>query len=376
MRILITISSLRGGGAERAVVTLSRMWVDSGHDVRVLTISSSEHDAYRLDARVSRAELDLERSSSSSAAAIWNSALRLLRLKREMRRYDPDVIVAFMPTASILSALAAFGTRTKVIGCERTFPPQAPLGPVREFVRRWGYGLLDAVVAQTGKSADWLRTNTRARVIKTISNPATWPLQQNPPMVPPESVCRPGRQILLAAGRLELEKGFAGLLRVFSDLCGKHPDWDLVIVGEGSLRPEFERFIAARNLTERAFLPGRVGNMADWYSRASIFVLSSIFEGFPNALTEALAYGLPAVSYDCDTGPRDIIRDGIDGVLVPNGQPQLLADALRRLMRNDEERQRMSQRAPEIRQRLSEELIAQDWRSVFDQLAMNPDSHR
>lgn len=368
MRILLVISSLAGGGAERAVTTLSRMWAEHGDEVRVITISSSTRDVYQLDARVSRAALDLERKSSSAVGAFWNSVLRLMKLRRQIRDFNPDAVVAFMPPASILSAIAAIGTRVKVVGCERTYPPQAPLGPMRELARRWGYGLLDVAIAQTRECADWLRSNTWVRAISVIPNPATWPLPNNPPTVPTDVVCRAGRQILLAAGRLEAEKGFSDLLSAFASVCGECSEWDLVVVGEGSLRQDFEQFVADHRLVGRVHLPGRVGNVADWYARADLFALSSTFEGFPNALVEALAHGVPAVSYDCDTGPRDIIRHDVDGLLVPNGQPQELAKALKKLMGNEGERKRMAQRAVEIRERLAPDAIARDWNNLLQSL--------
>ena len=133
----------------------------------------------------------------------------------------------------------------------------------------------------------------------------------------PDSVCRPGRKVLLAVGRLEVEKGFDWLIDAFSALATKYPEWDLVILGEGSLRATLEKQVQTSGLARRVFLPGRVGNVGDWYERANLYVMSSRFEGFGNTLGEAMAYGLPAVSFDCETGPRNIIRHETDGLLVP-----------------------------------------------------------
>jgi glycosyltransferase involved in cell wall biosynthesis len=173
--------------------------------------------------------------------------------------------------------------------------------------------------------------------------------------------------VILAVGRLVKQKGFDSLLEAFSSLVRPHPTWDLAILGEGEERIDLERRRHALGLDGRVFLPGKVGNVGDWYERADIFALSSNYEGFPNALAEAMGYGLPAVSYDCLTGPRDIIREGIDGYLVrPVGDAQCFASALRRLIEDDEMRRRMSLKAVEVRTRFSRSKILTQWNRVIE----------
>jgi glycosyltransferase involved in cell wall biosynthesis len=120
-------------------------------------------------------------------------------------------------------------------------------------------------------------------------------------------------------------------------------------------------------LTGRIMLPGRAGNTSDWYRRADLYVMSSHYEGFPNALCEAMAHGCAAVSFDCDTGPRDIIRHGENGLLVsPVGDSQALSSALDELMGNDKLRHRMSKKALDVRQRYSMECILLKWDELFN----------
>ncbi len=114
------------------------------------------------------------------------------------------------------------------------------------------------------------------------------------------------------------------------------------------------------------------GNVGDWYQRADLYVMSSRFEGFPNTLVESMAHECAAVSYDCDTGPRDIIRHGVDGLLVsPVGDVPALAEALHQLMQDDEVRQRMRQRAIEIRERYSLKAILTLWDKLFNEAVSN-----
>jgi glycosyltransferase involved in cell wall biosynthesis len=113
------------------------------------------------------------------------------------------------------------------------------------------------------------------------------------------------------------------------------------------------------------FMPGIAGNVAQWHARCDLYVLTSHSEGFPNALAEALCHGLPAVSVDCDTGPRDIIRHGVDGLLVPAGDATALTQALDRLMGDDELRRQFAAHAVDARQRFSIDRIAGLWEALF-----------
>jgi glycosyltransferase involved in cell wall biosynthesis len=142
-------------------------------------------------------------------------------------------------------------------------------------------------------------------------------------------------------------------------------DWGLVILGEGPERAALESCVRALGLERRVLLPGQAGNMHDWYKRASLFVLSSLFEGFPVVLLEAMAAGVPVVSFDCAAGPREIIRHGVDGVLVPVGDETALAKSMRALMNDARLRAEMAGHAIAVRERFSEERVLALWDEAF-----------
>jgi len=191
-----------------------------------------------------------------------------------------------------------------------------PLGPLLERLRRLTYPWATGVVLQTRQGCRWLAECCPGAAGYVIANPVVYPLPDGRPAVSPAALLDESRQVLLAVGRLGTEKGFYNLLDAFASLAGRFPQWDLVILGEGEERGGLEAQRHALGLDGRVYLPGRVGNVGDWYHRADLYVMSSRFEGFPNTLLEALAHGLPVVSMDCDTGPKDIIRHGTDGLLI------------------------------------------------------------
>lgn len=366
MRLLIYIHSLENGGAERAVANLANHWAGIGWDVTVVTVAPQARDFYQLDPRVGRIALHLTGNGGNLLAGFRRTARRVQGLRRVLRRLRPDVALAAMQTANVVLALAARGMPDLLaMGSEHNFPAKAPLGIVWETLRRHAYGRLVAVVALTSECADWLTRHTRARRVPVIPNPVCWPLPKQEPSSDPAGACRPGRRVLLGVGRLSEEKNFATLVAIFARLAPRHPEWDLVILGDGPLREDLCSQAAAAGLPGRIVFPGRVGNVGDWYSRAGLYAMSSHFEGFPNTLAEAMAHGLPAVSFDCDTGPRDIIRHGIDGFLVPPGDAAAMEAALDALMRDAALRERFAAHAIEARERFSIDKVSGMWEALF-----------
>lgn len=221
-------------------------------------------------------------------------------------------------------------------------------------------------MALTEASAAWLRSHTLARHLTVIGNPIPWPLPEQAPIRDPVALLPPARHRLLAVGRLVEQKGFDLLIDAFARLVPAFPAWDLVIVGEGGARASLQAQAARLGLQGRVFLVGTVGNVGDWYSACDLYVMSSRFEGFGNTLAEAMAYGLPVISFDCETGPSDIIRQDVDGWLVPAGDLDALVAALAAMMSDEGQRQRFAKRAIEARDRFSLRRVAGQWEALFE----------
>jgi glycosyltransferase involved in cell wall biosynthesis len=270
-----------------------------------------------------------------------------------------------MTTSSILAIMATRGFSCRVIATEHTHPPFQSLPSVWKRAREKVYRKAYRVVALTADTAQWLQENIPGSRVCVIPNAVTWPIAQGDPVVAPPH--RGQRKRLLAVGRLHPHKGFDILLRAFASIQSYFPDWDLVILGEGAERERLELQVQALGLKDRVSMPGRVGNVGQWYQAVDLYVLSSRVEGLSNTLLESMASGLPVVAFDCDTGPREIVRNGIDGVLVkPVEDVDALAAHMSDLMAHPARRDAMAKRALDVRDRFSSARIMALWRQIFE----------
>ena len=169
------------------------------------------------------------------------------------------------------------------------------------------------------------------------------------------------RKNIVAMGRLAEQKGFDMLIEAFAPIARKFRDWGLTIFGEGSLRAELEERLGELGIKDSVHLPGNLRNPFDAIKHADLFVLSSRYEGFPNALCEAMACGIPAVSFDCPAGPSEIIRHGVDGLLVRVLDTDGLAEAMRLLIEDKNMRSKFGRSALNVLERFNPDKIFSKW---------------
>ena len=178
---------------------------------------------------------------------------------------------------------------------------------------------------------------------------------------------------VLAVGRLDYQKGFDRLIHAWAlvQQDKRFADWQLDIFGQGEWKDMLEKLIQEKGLTQTAHINRPTNAIGKEYSRSALLAMSSHYEGFPMVMIEAMACALPVVTFDYKCGPRDIIDDGINGLLVKEGDIEGLAVAMMKVMENEELRQRMSQQARKVTERFSEEVVMQQWLSLFSSLT-NP----
>lgn len=379
MNILFFVSSMHAGGAERVAATLSRGWARHGHRVTLApTYTGKGRLFYELDPNV-RLEWLADRLGRLGRTPLVPLA-KLWALRRLVKEQRPDVIVSFLTNVNVMVLMATRGLDVPLIVCERTNPAVSTSAtPSLQRLRRWLYPHADMVTVQAEASlAPMMKRVPGLRRLAVVPNPLptdlpaprSWDLEERGGLAgagPDGSPAR--RHRLVAMGRFVPSKRFAGLITIFERLAQRFPDWDLAIWGDGPLRGELEARVAQAGLADRVLLPGRTATPWDELLASDIFVLTSEVEGFPNALIEAMALGLPCVSVDCPSGPKEITREGRDARLVPLNDEAALEQALAGLMEAPEERARLGALgARSVRDRYGLEQVIAHWANLFDQV--------
>jgi glycosyltransferase involved in cell wall biosynthesis len=346
---------------------LASAWAEKGNRVTLLTFEHGDPPAYPLHASVRLKNLGLLHDSSTLWQGFRKNISRIRQLRRAISESQPEIVISFIDRVNILTLLATRRMGVPVVVSERIDPSLYEIGAVWSAMRRLTYPLANALICQTGSTLQ--RFENIAKVNgRIIPNPVPRPSGcARPPGV--HQRLSSGHTVV-AVGRLVPQKGYDLLLDAFARVAGRHADWSLKVLGRGPLRPQLEAQALALKLAERVQFLGEVADPFPILCSADLFVLPSRFEGFPGALCEAMACGLPVISFDCPSGPSDIVRHGLDGILVPPGDTGALAVSLDSLMGDPQERQRLGTRAPEVVTRFSLERILVLWQALFEDLLL------
>ena len=330
-------------------------WAERDCQVTLVSLRGDIPDHFPTHKAVNRVTVDYYWRSKGIFSRPKDQVIRIRRLRRALLDTQPTIVISFIDRINIRVLVSLYGTKIPVIVSERADPRMDYIGVFWNSLRRVLYPRAAAIVAQTQTVADWFTDTQKITNVDIIANPVS---KRDSP---PSSDRAP---LVVAVGRLTKQKGIDLLLQSWAEV-NTHANWQLSILGDGDQREELEALSLSLKLTDTVRFHGNVSDPDEVLQQAAIFVLPSRYEGFPNALLEAMACGLAAISFNCPSGPADIIRQDFDGLLVPAEDTKQLSQAIQRLIDDQPLRETLSRNALTVTDRYSQERIMSEWDQII-----------
>ena len=375
MKIVYCISAMfKSGGIERVIANKVNYLVNHGYEACIITTDQAGRpDFFPIDERVERVDLGLNYDQFDELSPwkrYWKTyqlrSQHKARLEAELKRLHADITVSvWRQEASFLPDLKD-GSR-KILELHSAKATAELMHPAESKLRRF-IGRL-RVVQQERVAARYDRF-----VILTHEEKPLWKGFSNLRVIPnalpfsPQKRADVSAKHLIAVGRMEYQKNFPELLQIWSRVAPGFPEWQLHLYGSGWMLDGLKRQAKELGIASQVSFEGAVSDMETAYASSSVYLMTSHYEGLPMVLLEAQSVGLPAVSYMCPSGPRDIITDGKDGFLVGQYDQVAFAERLRTLMQDEELRRSMGQAAEVASHRYDLDVIMPQWLSLFNEL--------
>ena len=364
MKVLFAIKTLVNavGGAERLAACLSTSISedDKDWDVHILTFDNEENPPfYPLGDHVTRHCLGV--ANTAQKAKIWQYPSILLNTRRTVLREKPDVVVAFMHSMFVPMSLALIGSGIKVIASEHTVPQYYKTRPFEFMLLRLCSFLSCGITvpsAQVGK----LYPKAMQRRMSFLPNPIISNFMKSDVIT---------QKAILSVGRLNKDKDYRVLIKAFSLIAHQHPEWILVIYGDGQERENLENLIKECDLSGRVSLAGISHDMDFVYQTGAIFVLPSKYESFGLSTVEAMSHGLPAIGFEDCTGTSEIIKEGVNGTLVQDRTPTSLSKSLEHLIQHPEIRKKYGDNGHDQSKEFMLEKCTLAWRKYISSFRSN-----
>lgn len=353
MRITLIIPQFRAGGAER-VMSIMAHHLSQKHEVHLIFHVVHE-PFYSIPDRVTVHYVDSVRPHAPFFTKLSGYLGGLARLRRLLQTIEPDVIVSFHAYKyDQVVILANFLRGTPIVVSERTNPLH--YGRIGGMVRNAVYRCANAVVVQTDFARGYYERTLKHTKVHTIYNPVSvFPMRQTS-----------RERVILHVGRFTEDKGQAYLIRAFARL--NPVDWQLIVVGDGPLASELKSLAVQLGIAEKVIFPGVVKDIGSYLQKASIFVLPSLREGFPNALAEALAAGIPGIAFNCNGGLSELVENGSNGFLVEPKNIEALTERIACLVGDRALREAMGEKARKLAIRFSNSSPIQKWEALLQSL--------
>ena len=346
-KIVIITRNMVGGGAERVIAQLSNYFVAQGKTCKIITLDDDEV-FYALDRRI-----EVLTVGDKSNNRLLDKLLRYRIVRKLVRQEKPDLVLSLPEEIGVYVLLALLGTGIPVYVSERNNPWVMPDVRITRILRTLMYPFAKGIIFQTEMAKSFFTESIQRKGV-VLSNPVD--AQRIPAQFSGQR-----EKMVVAAGRLSPQKNMPLLIKAFAAFSQNHPEYRLRIFGEGELREELTELALALNIAEKMELPGRSTTLLEKMNSAAMFVLSSDYEGMPNVLLEAMCMGMPVISTDCPSGgPKELIEDGVNSLLVPVGDEKALQQAMEKLADTAFAKQ-MADGALQIREKLTSNQVFVSW---------------
>lgn len=356
MKVDFYISSLSGGGAEKVLTTLAESFSSRGNDVSIMSLEKRPQ-FYSVSNSV-----ELEKVNNMDKGKLTEMMSDFFAVRKRLRRRKADVNISFLSRCNILVLYASMLSKKKVIVCDRNNPLMEHSKAVFERSCKL-YRHATAIFVQTEKIKSFYPDYLQDKIY-VLENPIDFDELER--QISCENIKQ--EDAIISVGRLEKQKDFTTLIKAFALVANDYPSWKLKIFGKGDMREELISLAEELGVGERVLFCGRTEKPFYELKKAKIFVLSSNYEGFPNALCEGMAAGLACVSSDCVSGPSELINHGENGYLFPVGDYKKLAEYLRDLIESEDKRSQMGKNAYDSVLRLETSKIVDKWQNVINNI--------
>lgn len=347
MKILFTVASMAGGGAERVISILASHLIGDGHQVMIV-MTAGERVDYQLDPKIQVISI-----GGTSGGSMAKRLKRIQKLRALFRQNQDGVIVSFGLGSNFYTAAAHLGLKNRLVISERNDPAACP----HPYFRNRVFDCADRLVFQTQDALECFPRRLREKGC-VIPNPISGTI------IPPYKGTR--KKTITAVGRLEPQKNYPLLLKAFAAFHEKCPAYTLHIYGRGEMLAALEELSQELGIAKAVRFEGYAWDVHEKIKDAGMYVLSSDYEGISNALLEAMALGLPVVATDCPIGGSKLcIAHEKNGLLVPVGDIKKMEEAMSRLASCEELADRLGEEAVKVRQRFSEETVMAEWNRVL-----------